>query len=234
MIREIVLDTETTGLSPQEGHRLVEIGCVELINHIPTGNIFHRYLNPNRPVPKEAYNVHGLSLEFLKDFSSFEHIAEEFLEFIQEDTLIIHNASFDLSFLNAELRWIQKEPLVRNKVVDTLKIARTKFPGSPASLDALCRRFKIDATSRTKHGAIIDCELLSEVYLELIGGRQKVFDIEKVLSSDTPSFSHTGFSHSVSAPSVQKIRREPREFLPSEDERVAHRSFMEQHIYKKH
>jgi DNA polymerase-3 subunit epsilon len=226
MTREIVLDTETTGLSPHDGHKLVEIGCVELINHIPTGNIFHRYINPNRPVPIEAYNVHGLSLDFLKDFSLFEHIAEEFLDFIQEDTLIIHNASFDMGFINFELREVQRESLVRNKIVDTLKMARTKFPGPPASLDALCRRFKIDTTSRTKHGAIIDCELLAEVYLELIGGRQKTFDM-----GVSPAI---GAAAPVPLQSVnQKIKREPREFLPSSDEIEAHKAFMKKYILSK-
>ncbi len=227
MMREIILDTETTGLSPRDGHRIVEIGCIELINHIPTGNVFHRYINPNRAVPVEAYNVHGLSLDFLKDFMAFEHIAEEFLNFIQDDPLVIHNAPFDMGFLNAELVGAEKNPLVQNKVIDTLKMARQKFPGSPASLDALCRRFKIDMTSRTKHGAIIDCELLAEVYLELIGGRQKAFDMGKsdntVILQDIPSFFHGS----------QKTRREPRAFLPSAEEKEAHEAFMKTYILSK-
>jgi DNA polymerase-3 subunit epsilon len=227
MTREIVLDTETTGLSPHDGHKLVEIGCIELVNHIPTGNVFHRYINPNRSVPIEAYNVHGLSTEFLKDFSPFAHIVEEFLAFIQEDTLIIHNASFDMGFLNFELQNVQRESLMSNKVVDTLKIARKKFPGSPASLDALCRRFKIDTTSRTKHGAIIDCELLAEVYLELIGGRQKAFDMGTISPVEVKSVSDS--LQTIN----KKIRREPREFVLSEEETDAHRAFMEQYIHSK-
>jgi DNA polymerase III subunit epsilon len=170
-MREIVLDTETTGLDPNDGHRIVEIGCVELFNHMPTGRVFHRHVNPERDMPEDAYAVHGLSAEFLANHPPFAVHVEEFLEFVGDGKLIIHNAEFDIKFLNAELRRLGKEPL-HCEVEDTLTLARRRFPGAQASLDALCRRFAIDLSARTKHGALLDCELLAAVYLELIGGRQ--------------------------------------------------------------
>lgn len=170
-MREIVLDTETTGLDPADGHRIVEIGCIELVNHMPTGRVFHRHVNPERDMPEEAYAVHGLSAEFLAKHPPFAAHAEEFIAFVGDGRLIIHNAEFDLKFLNAELRRLGKAAL-RCDVEDTLALARRRFPGAQASLDALCRRFAIDLTARTKHGALLDCELLAAVYLELIGGRQ--------------------------------------------------------------
>tara|TARA_B100001142_G_scaffold314854_1_gene352823 strand:- start:889 stop:1563 length:675 start_codon:yes stop_codon:yes gene_type:complete len=170
-VREIVLDTETTGLDPLNGDRLVEIGCIELLNHMETGKYFHRYINPNRSMPSEAQRVHGLSDEFLRDKPKFEEIAEEFMTFLGSSTLIIHNAPFDLGFLNMELKKISHQSLSAG-VIDTLTMARKKFPGSPANLDALCRRFEIDLTNRSKHGALLDARLLAEVYLELLGGRQ--------------------------------------------------------------
>jgi DNA polymerase III subunit epsilon len=170
-MREIVLDTETTGLDPADGHRIVEIGCIELVNHMPTGRVFHRHVNPERDMPEEAYAVHGLSAEFLATHPPFAAHAEEFLDFVGDGRLIIHNAEFDLKFLNAELRRLGKEKLSCD-VEDTLALARRRFPGAQASLDALCRRFAIDLTARTRHGALLDCELLAAVYLELIGGRQ--------------------------------------------------------------
>jgi DNA polymerase III subunit epsilon len=170
-MREIVLDTETTGLDPADGHRIVEIGCIELVNHMPTGRVFHRHVNPERDMPEEAYAVHGLSAEFLAKHPPFAVHVEELLEFVGDGRLIIHNAEFDLKFLNAELRRLGKEKL-RCEVEDTLALARRRFPGAQASLDALCRRFAIDLTARTRHGALLDCELLAAVYLELIGGRQ--------------------------------------------------------------
>lgn len=172
MIREIVLDTETTGFEPSQGHRLVEIGCLELINHVPTGRVFHTYLNPNRDVPQDAYAVHGLSYEFLKDHPPFQDMASPFLEFIEDSSLVIHNAKFDMKFLNAELKDHDLPEIPFNRAVDTLMIARRKFPGSPASLDALCKRFGVDNKARNKHGALLDAELLAQVYLELIGGKQ--------------------------------------------------------------
>ena len=170
-MREIVLDTETTGLDPADGHRIVEIAGIELVNHMPSGRVFHRHVNPERDIPEDAYAVHGLSAEFLAGFPAFASHADELLEFLGEAKLIIHNAEFDLRFINAELRRLGKEPL-RCEVEDTLALARRRFPGAQASLDALCRRFAIDLAARTKHGALLDCELLAAVYLELIGGRQ--------------------------------------------------------------
>ena len=176
-MREIVLDTETTGLDPASGHRLVEIGCVELINHLPSGAIFHRYINPERDMPPEAFRVHGLSAEFLSDHPVFAGIVAEFLDFIGEAPLIIHNAEFDMKFINAELRLLGYPALPMARAVDTVPMARKRFPGAQASLDALCRRFEIDNSHRTKHGALLDAELLAEVYLELIGGRQPGFEL---------------------------------------------------------
>ena len=171
-MREIVLDTETTGIEPAEGHRLVEIGCVELVNHVPTGRVWHQYINPQRDMPPEAFEVHGLSAQFLSDKPLFGAVARDFLAFIGEASLVIHNAAFDMKFLNAELGWAGLPQLPPHRAVDTLAIARKRFPGSPASLDALCRRFGIDNSRREKHGALLDSEILAEVYLELIGGRQ--------------------------------------------------------------
>ena len=176
-MREIVLDTETTGLDPVSGDRIVEIGAVELWNHLPTGKTFHKYLNPERNMPEEAQAVHGLTEEFLKDKPVFSKIAEDFLTFINGSKLIIHNASFDMKFINAELALADKKRLPADMAIDTLAIARKKFPGSPASLDALCRRFNIDNSARTLHGALLDSEILAEVYLELIGGRQPDFGL---------------------------------------------------------
>ncbi|MBN66461.1 MAG: DNA polymerase III subunit epsilon [Rickettsiales bacterium] len=171
-MREIALDTETTGLDPYAGHRLVEIGCVELINHVKTGNHFHIYLNPERDMPKEAENVHGLSIEFLKDKPLFRSMADAFLEFIQDSKLVIHNAGFDMKFLNAELEKLGYPQIPMSQSIDTVTMARKMFPGSPANLDALCKRFNIDLSARVKHGALLDAELLADVYLELRGGRQ--------------------------------------------------------------
>ncbi len=171
MTTEIVLDTETTGLSPEQGHRIVEIGCVELRNYVPTGRTFQIYLNPERDMPPGAFSVHGLSTAFLSQFPPFAQKAHEFLAFIQDAPLIIHNAPFDMKFLQAELSWMGLKPLA-NPVTDTLKIARGKFPGAPASLDMLCKRFQITNMHRDKHGALLDAHLLAQVYLELSGGRQ--------------------------------------------------------------
>ena len=179
MLREIILDTETTGLSHQAGHRIVEIGCIELINHLPTGQHFHAYINPERDVPPESTAITGLTYDFLKNHRVFQSITDEFLSFIQQDQLIIHNANFDLGFLNAELSRLNKPKLEGNRVTDTLAMARKKFPGSPASLDALCKRFQIDLSRRDKHGALLDSQLLAQVYLELLGGRQRQLGIKK-------------------------------------------------------
>jgi DNA polymerase-3 subunit epsilon len=174
-MREIVLDTETTGFDPDSGDRIVEIGAVELFNHVATGRTYHQYINPERDMPQEAFEVHGLSIDFLSDKPRFAEIGYAFLEFIGDARLVIHNAAFDMRFLNAELKWINAPQLPFDRAIDTLEIARKKFPGSPASLDALCRRFNIDNSARTLHGALLDSEILAEVYLELIGGKQPDF-----------------------------------------------------------
>ena len=182
--RELVLDTETTGFSSETGDKIVEIGVVELINHIPTENYFHKYLNPQRSMPDSAFRVHGLSYAFLKDKPLFFDIADEFLNFIKNDPIIIHNAPFDLSFLNNELFIIGKESIPTSQVIDSLVLAREKFPGSPASLDALCRRFSIDNSNRELHGALLDSYILAQVYLELIGGRQPNLELYEKRSSE--------------------------------------------------
>ena len=171
-MREIALDTETTGLDPSTGDRVVEIGAVELFNQMPTGRTYHQYLNPDRMIPKEAFDVHGLSDDFLRDKPRFRDVARAFLDFIGDATLVIHNAPFDMKFLNHELTAAGHPALLMSRAFDTVQLARQKFPGSPASLDALCRRFGVDNSMREKHGALLDSEILAEVYLELIGGRQ--------------------------------------------------------------
>jgi DNA polymerase-3 subunit epsilon len=206
-MREIVLDTETTGLDPCDGHRIVEIACVELIHHIPTGRRFHRYVNPERDMPEDALAVHGLTAEFLGRQPLFAAILDELLEFIGADLLVIHNAEFDLAFLNAELTRLQREPITSG-YVDTLAMARRRFPGSPASLDALCRRFVIDLSGRVEHGAQIDCDLLAAVYLELLGGRQPRLDF--------------ALPAAALAIDVARVARPPRPHAPSAEELVAH------------
>ena len=171
-MREIVLDTETTGLAASCGDRLVEIGCLELFNHLPTGETYHQYINPTIPMPSEAQKIHGLSDEFLNDKPVFSQVAKNFLDFISDAPLVIHNATFDMGFINAELEKVELPQIPSSRAIDTIGLARKKFPGAPASLDALCRRFKIDNSARALHGALIDAELLAEVYLELVGGRQ--------------------------------------------------------------
>ncbi|HKL64668.1 MAG TPA: DNA polymerase III subunit epsilon [Roseovarius sp.] len=174
-MREIVLDTETTGLEPSDGHRVVEIGAVELYNHMPTGRTWHQYINPARPMPEEAFAVHGLGDDFLRDKPLFAEIGAKFVEFVGDARLVIHNAGFDMKFLNWELKTCSLAPLPMVRAIDTLAMARKKYPGAPATLDALCRRFGIDNSARTLHGALLDSEILAEVYLELIGGRQPDF-----------------------------------------------------------
>lgn len=184
-MREIILDTESTGFDPDQGHRLVEIGCVELFNFIPTGKTFQCYINPDRDMPLEAQNVHGLSAEFLSDKPRFHEIADAFLDFITDSPLIIHNAGFDMKFLNAELRAASYQPIPFDRAVDTVQMARRKFPGQPASLDALCKRFGIDLSARDYHGALLDAQLLAEVYLELRGGRQPNLAVEVTKTAKT-------------------------------------------------
>lgn len=182
-MRELVLDTETTGFEPSEGHRIVEIGMVELVNLMPTGRVWHQYINPERAMPQEAFAVHGLGDDFLRDKPVFAEIVDAFLEFIAADRLVIHNAAFDMRFLNAELEWAGRPLLPENRAFDTLSLARKKFPGAPASLDALCRRFAIDNSSRSLHGALLDSEILAEVYLELLGGQQPDFALSAAESA---------------------------------------------------
>ncbi len=184
-MREIVLDTETTGLDPATGDRIVEIGAVELFNHLPTGRNYHQYVNPERSMPADAFAVHGLGDDFLRDKPKFAGIVADFLVFIADAPLVIHNASFDMKFLNAELLTTGQPQLPPSRATDTLMIARKKFPGSPASLDALCRRLGIDNSAREKHGALLDAEILAEVYLELIGGRQPDFALGTQTSGGT-------------------------------------------------
>ena len=182
-MREIVLDTETTGLSPDNGDRVVEIGCVELINHVPTSNTFQVYLNPEKQMDPGAEKVHGLTNEFLVDKPKFIDVADDFLSFIGSSTLVAHNADFDVGFLNSELSRAKKEKIKTNRVVDTLKIARTKYPGARNSLDALCKRFSIDNSNRELHGALLDSELLAEVYLELVGGKEPNLELSSITRS---------------------------------------------------
>jgi DNA polymerase-3 subunit epsilon len=183
-MREIVLDTETTGLDPFQGHRVVEVGCIELVNRFPTGRTFHRYLNPERDMPTEAFAVHGLSADFLKDKPCFSEVAEELLGFLGDAPLVIHNAAFDLGFLNAELERLGRGTLGRERLVDTLILARRKHPGGANRLDDLCTRYGIDNSRRTKHGALLDAEILAEIYLELIGARQAQLGLGEVAASD--------------------------------------------------
>jgi len=171
-MREIVLDTETTGLDPYQGHRLIEVGCIELLNRIPSGQTFHRYVNPQRDVPAEAFAIHGLSCDFLRDKPFFAEVADELIAFIGDAPLVAHNAAFDLNFINAELERAGKAAIARDRVIDTLLLARRKHPAGPNRLDDLCARYSIDSSRRVKHGALLDAEILAEVYLELIGGRQ--------------------------------------------------------------
>ena len=176
---EIILDTETTGLSAKDGHKIVEIGCIELEDQVPTGNTFHSYINPQRNVPEEALKIHGYTNEFLSKQKSFSEIADSFILFIKNKKLVIHNAAFDLSFLNNELKAIKKELIDPNNVIDTLLLAREKFPGAQASLDALCKKFKIDNSRRKKHSALVDCNLLAKVYINLIDQKEPIFNFEK-------------------------------------------------------
>jgi DNA polymerase-3 subunit epsilon len=221
-MREIVLDTETTGLDPKDGHRLVEIGCIELFNHIATGRTYHQYVNPERDMPTAAYDVHGLSEEFLAGHPVFDRVADAFLEFIADSPLVIHNSAFDMGFINAELRRTNRPALPMDRAVDTVSMARRRYPGAPASLDALCRRFDIDNSARTKHGALLDAELLAEVYLELRGGRQPGLGL---------SAAEAGASTAAGAVTVLPIRkaaavRPPRPHAPAADELAAHEAFV--------
>lgn len=214
-MREIVLDTETTGLDAAD-HRIVEIGCVELFNHVPTGEVFQRYVNPGRDMPEEAQRVHGLSSAFLSDKPNFAAIAEEFLAFVGGTRLVIHNAAFDLGFLNAELARVGRGPIPTEQAVDTVALARRKYPGAPANLDALCRRFAIDNSARTKHGALLDAELLAEVYLELLGGRQPGLVLGSTVALDR-----------ATGTAASRVVRPARPHQPTPEEAAAHAAFIE-------
>ena len=221
-MREIALDTETTGLNPRAGHRVVEIGCVEMMNHVATGEVFHVYVNPERDMPEEAFAVHGLSEEFLKDHPVFADVAQDFLTFVGDDPLVIHNAAFDMGFLNAELERAGHTALPMERAIDTVQMARKKFPGAQANLDALCKRFGVDNSNRELHGALLDARLLAEVYLELRGGRQTGFGLDS--SPDTRVTE--GESAEVSTLETRQ-KREPREFSPSAEELARHEEFLE-------
>ncbi|MEE8275950.1 MAG: DNA polymerase III subunit epsilon [Alphaproteobacteria bacterium] len=208
-MREVVLDTETTGLDPGSGHRVVEIGCIELINHLPIGRTYQQYVNPERDVPEDALRVHGLSGEFLRRHPTFDKIVDRFLAFLEDSRLVIHNASFDLGFLNAELARVGRPALVPGRAIDTVVLARRKYPGARASLDALCQRFEIDLSDRSLHGALLDARLLAEVYLELIGGRQ-------------PDLGLAAARAIADAPPGERPVRSPRPHAPSEAENAAH------------
>lgn len=216
MMREIALDTETTGLDPASGHRLVEIGCVEMWGRVRSGKVFHSYLNPERDMPAEAQRIHGLSGEFLSDKPVFSQIVADFLAFLGDAPLVIHNAQFDMKFINYELKSLGFAPIPAERATDTLLIARGKFPGAPANLDALCRRFAIDLSSRTKHGALLDAELLADVYLELTGGRQ----VAMMLDAGTEAAHAAGESETIPVDIPRRV------FSATEEERAAHHAFL--------
>jgi DNA polymerase-3 subunit epsilon len=210
-MREVILDTETTGLDVSQGHRIVEVACLELFHHVPTGRKWQRYINPQRDIPQDAFAVHGLTTEFLSTCPPFSEIADELLTFIGTDLLVSHNAEFDLAFLNAELSRSDRSPISDNWI-DTLALARQRFPGAPASLDALCRRFGVDLSGRARHGAAVDCELLASVYLELLGGRQPGLDLAKP---------------GTVAVATVRVVRQARPHVPSAAELAAHSAMLE-------
>ena len=221
VLREIVFDTETTGLSPENGDKLVEIGAVELINHIPTGKTYHQYINPERNVPEEVVAVHGLTEDFLKNYPVFADIAQDFVDFVGDDGLLVaHNASFDIKFINYELRKKKKKEYSWDKVVDTLEIARQKFPGSKNNLDALCKRFNIDNSHRTKHGALLDAELLADVYLELLGGAEP----SMLQNSDIMNSAKT--MENIKSFTPERKMRELRVFNITPEEETEHNEFL--------
>lgn len=215
-MREIVFDVETTGLDAKNGHRIIEIGCVELIDRKITGQFFHTYLNPQRDVPASAQKIHGISTEFLQDKPVFSQIVKEFMDFIQMDRLVIHNASFDMGFLNHHLMGLGKPAIPYTRAIDTLEMARKKFPGAKATLDALCARFNISLEKREKHGALLDSELLAEVYIQMMGGYQNAFNLEKDCKQTSK----------VSGILIRRPYRTPRPFSASEEELGLHAAFM--------
>lgn len=215
-MREIVLDTETTGLDPFQGHRLVEIGCIELINRIPSGQTFHRYLNPERGMPEEAFAVHGLTDGFLNDKQLFAEVVDELIAFLGDAPLVIHNAGFDVAFLNAELERAARPLIARERMIDTLLIARRKHPGASNRLDDLCARYTVDNSQRTKHGALLDAELLAEVYVELIDARQAQLILSQAAAPD----------FAAGQPIIIRERLVPLASRITEEERLAHRAFI--------
>ncbi len=220
MVREIVFDTETTGFYPEEGDKLVEIGAVELINHIPTGVTYHQYINPEREVPEEAFKVHGLSYDYLKDFPTFREVAQQWVDFIGDDGILVaHNASFDMKFINFELKGLGFAEYPWERVVDTLEMARKKFPGARVNLDALCKRFGVDNSNRTLHGALLDAQLLAEVYLELLGGQEPSMlgDLKQEVSHDVAAASEMP---------IERKFRAPRDFPLTAEEIAAHEDFL--------
>lgn len=219
MMREVVCDTETTGVDPAAGDRIIEVGCVEIVDGLPTGRELHLYINPQRTVPAESVKIHGLTNEFLADKPTFSEVANEILAFLGRDPMVAHNAEFDRSFLNHEFQRCGLPQIAKERTVDTTELARRKFPGSPVSLDALCRRFQIDRTHRKMHGAIIDARLLAAVYLELRGGRQRSLD----LGIDAPR--ENGVD-ALFARAMETARRTPRLFPPSPEELAAHAEFL--------
>ena len=219
---EVIIDTETTGLSTTEKHRIVEIGCVEIENQIPTNNIFHKYINPQRSVSEDAYKIHGYSDKFLSDKNTFSEIANEFLNFIKDKKLVIHNAPFDLSFLNYELKLVNKKEINKNDVIDTLEIARQKFPGSQNSLDALCKRFNIDNSRREKHSALLDCNLLKEVYINLLDQKEPKLNFENNSLAKTQS----------QIKEDQKNKKKIKVIEPSSEELKYHKDFLKSSLTK--
>ena len=213
---EVILDTETTGLSNTEKHRIVEIGCIELSNQIPTNKVFHEYINPQRPVSEEAYKIHGYSDKFLSDKKTFAEISEDFLNFIKDKKLIIHNAPFDLSFLNYEMRLIKKKEIDKKNIIDTLEIARAKYPGSQNSLDALCKRLNIDNSKRKKHNALIDCHLLKEVYVNLVDQKEPKFNLESAEIIDAK------FDNNIN----RKSSKATRIIKPNKEELQLHKKYL--------
>ena len=227
MVREIVFDTETTGFDPENGDKLVEIGAVELINHIPTGVTYHQYINPQREVPEDAFKVHGLSYDYLKQFPTFDKIVDEWLDFVGDGILVAHNASFDIKFVNYEQKQLGKTQFTWDRVVDTLEIAKTLFPGARVNLDALCKRYNVDNTDRTLHGALLDAQLLAQVYLELLGGREPSLLLDKNKNAQVSLASPTD---SDKRQLSEKKFREPRVFALSEEDEAKHREFLEKKI----
>jgi len=221
-MKEVVLDTETTGLEVKDGHRIVEIGCIELENQIPTNKIFHEYLNPQRSVSEDAYKIHGYSDDFLSDKKTFSEIAENFLNFIKDKKIIIHNAAFDLSFLDYEFRLINQKTIDKNNIVDTLEIARLKYPGSQNSLDALCKRFNIDNSKRKKHNALVDCQLLKEVYINLIDQKEPKLNLRNAEISDLK------FNKNL----IKKNNNSRKIIKPSSVELELHRKYLKHQLQK--